>query len=118
MLNIFQPWVNKQRRVVSADSYFASVQACDNLKKRGLRFIGVVNTETRGFCMGKLSEIEVARRGLWEGYFDINNEKKLDKFAFVWVDRDRRYFVFNTSPLKHVVTYARDRLIQVDDSTN
>ena len=44
MLNLLQPGVNKQRRVVRADSYFASVQACDELKKRGLRFIGVVNT--------------------------------------------------------------------------
>ena len=25
MFNIFQPWVNKQRRVESADTYFASV---------------------------------------------------------------------------------------------
>ena len=51
ILNMLQPWVNKQRRVVSADSYFASVQACDRLKKRGLSFIGVVKTATRGFCM-------------------------------------------------------------------
>ena len=68
--------------------------------------------------MGKLSEIEVARRGLWEGYFDINNEKKLDKFAFVWVDRDRRYFISNTSSLKPGMPYARDKLRQVNDSPN
>ena len=51
MLNLLQTWVNKQWCVVSADSYFASVQAFDELKKCGLRFIGVVKTETRGFCM-------------------------------------------------------------------
>ena len=67
MLNILQPWVNKQRRVVSVDSYFDYVQACDDLKKRGLRFIGATKRETRGFCMEKWSEIELARRGLWKG---------------------------------------------------
>ena len=32
MLNILQPWVNKQRRVASEGRYFALVQACDDLK--------------------------------------------------------------------------------------
>ena len=110
MLNILQPWVNNQRRVVSADSYFASVQACDDLKKRVLRFIGVVKTATRGFCMEKLSNIELARRGLWKGKFSLNNEKKLEKFALVWVDRDQRYLISNTSSLKSGIPYARDIL--------
>ena len=68
--------------------------------------------------MAKLSEIELARRGLWKGYFAQHNEKKLDKFAFVWVDRDRRYFTSNTSSLKPSLPCARDRLRQVDDSPN
>ena len=38
MLNILQPWVNKQRRAVSRYCYFASVQACGKLKKCILRF--------------------------------------------------------------------------------
>ena len=91
MLNILQPWVNTQRRVVSADIYFASVQACDDMKKRGLSLIGVVNTATRSFYMEKLSDIYLSCRGMWKGYFDLNNEKKLDRFAFIWVDRDWRY---------------------------
>ena len=67
MLNILHPWVNKQRRVVSAEIYFASVQARDDLKKCSLRFIGVAKTATIGFCMAKFSEIELAQRGLWKG---------------------------------------------------
>ena len=62
MLNIFQPWVNKQRLVVGADRYFALVQAFDKLKKCGFGFIGVVNIETRVFCMEKLLEIELAQK--------------------------------------------------------
>ena len=118
MLNILHPWVNKKRRVVSTYSYFASVQACDELKKRGLRFIGAVKTATRGFYIVTLYEIELAHRGMRKGYFDLDNEKNLDKLAFIWVDRDRRYFISNTSSLKPGMPYARDRLRQVYDSPN
>ena len=118
MLNIFQPWVNKQRCVVSAEIYFDSVQACDDLKKHGLSFIAVAKTETRGFYMEELSEIEPARRGLWKGYFAIDNKKKLEKFAFVWVERDRRYLIYNNSYLKPGMPYARDRLRYLDYSPN
>ena len=62
MLNILQPWVNKQGSVASVGSYFSLVQACDELKKRDLGFIGVVTTETRDFCVSTLLEIELAQR--------------------------------------------------------
>ena len=42
----------------------------------------------------------------------------MDKFSFVWIDRDRRYFISNTSSLKPGPPYARDRLRQVDGSLN
>ena len=113
-----QLWVNKQRRIISVDRYFALVQACDDLKKRGLRFIGVVKTVTIGFCMEKLSEIELVGRYLWKGYFALDNKKKLYKLAFVWVDRGQRCFIYNTSSLKPSMPYARYRLIQVDYCPN
>ena len=62
--------------------------------------------------------MEIARRGLWKGCFSLDNEKKLDKFDFVWVDLDQRYFISNTSYLKPSIIYARDSLILVDDSLN
>ena len=65
------------------------MQACDELKKRGLRFIGVVKKATMDLCMANLYEIDLARRGLCKGYFAINNEKKLEEFSFIWVDRER-----------------------------
>ena len=68
--------------------------------------------------MKKLSDIELAPRGLWKGYFSLDNEKELDKFAFVWVDRYQRYFISNTSYLKPGMPYTRDRLRKLDDSTN
>ena len=53
-----------------------------------------------------------------KGYFAIYNKNELNKFAFVWVERDWRYFVSNTSFLKPGIPYARDRLRQVDDNPN
>ena len=55
---------------------------------------------------------------MWKGYFALDNKKKLYKFDFVWVDRDRRYFIYNTSSLKPGMPYTRDMLRQVDDSTD
>ena len=86
------------------------MQACDDFNNSGLRFICVVNTKTRGFCMDKFSEVELSRRGLWKGYFYLDKKKKLDKFAFVWVGRERWYFISNTSYLKPVMIYERYRL--------
>ena len=94
------------------------MKAFDDLKKRGLRFIGVVNSSTIGFCVEFFSEIELARRGLWKGYFSLDKERNLDKFVFLWVDRDRRYFISNTSYLKPGMPYARDNLRQLDDNPN
>ena len=64
MLNILQSCLNEYRRVVSADIYFVSVQACDELKKCGFGFIGLMKTATRDFCMEKMSEIELAQRSM------------------------------------------------------
>ena len=63
-------------------------------------------------------EIELVWRVLWKGYFALDNEHKLDKFSFVWVDRGRRYFISNTSSLKPGMPYTRNRLGKVDDSPN
>ena len=68
--------------------------------------------------MAKLSEIELARKVLWKGNFALDNKKKLDKFAFVWVERDRRYSISNTSSLKYGMPYEKDRISKVYDSPN
>ena len=52
------------------------------------------------------------------GYFSFEKNNKVDKFAFIWVERDLRYFISNTSPLKPGLPYTRDRLRKVDYSPN
>ena len=50
ILILIIPWYNSDR-FVCAESYFASVGAAEMLKIIGLRFIGVVKTATKQFCM-------------------------------------------------------------------
>ena len=42
----------------------------------------------------------------------------MDKFAFIWVDRDLKYFIYNTSSLKPGMPYARNRFRKLYDSPN
>ena len=55
------PWTNSNI-IVCADSYFASVGCCKELKRIGLCFIGVVKTATKRFPMAHLSQIELVNR--------------------------------------------------------
>ena len=73
---------------------------------------------TNQFCDPVYLKIDLARMGLCKGYFALDNEKNFDKFAFVWVDRDQRHFISNTSSLKPGLPFARDRLRKVDDIPN
>jgi Transposase IS4 len=59
---LVSPWANSDW-IVCADSYFASVTAALELKKIGLRFIGVVKTATRRFPMAYLQGLELQKQG-------------------------------------------------------
>jgi len=85
------------RRVVCADSYFASVAAAQQLLGMGLRFIGVVKTATRGFPMGSLSAIPLEARGQHVSYSHSTADGAPDLMAVVWVDLKCRYFIASTS---------------------
>ena len=102
LLRLVRPWLRTDR-LVCADSYFASVQTAKELLRVGLRFIGVVKTATRLFPMAHLASKELSERGDRYGVIcnkdnDNNNQAKL--LAFVWVDRDRRYFIASCSSLQ------------------
>lgn len=64
-----EPWAGTQR-IVCTDSYFASVEDADEMRKIGLRFIGVVKTACTKFQMKYMSGMEVGGRGngiIWFG---------------------------------------------------
>ena len=88
------PWANTDR-IVSADSYFESVPAAEELWNNGLRFIDVIDTETRKFPMVYLSNTELHNRvdisGLLTRQVDRTNPVL---GPFFWMDWNRRYFIF------------------------
>jgi Transposase IS4 len=63
---LVSPWANLDR-IVCIDSYFASVAATLELKKIGLRYIGVVKTATRRFPMAYLQGLELQKQGDCKG---------------------------------------------------
>ena len=114
LLDLLRPWYNTDR-VVCADSYFASVQTAEELLQHGLRFIGVVKTATRKYPMRFLSEFELQRHGDYKGVFMKDGNGSPSLFAFVWMDRDRRYFISSVSNLSPGTPYSRVRWRQVED---
>jgi hypothetical protein len=79
---------------VCADSYFASVGAAKELYRNGLQFIGVVKTATKGFPKNNLTNVELHQRGDFLALAsDPTSNKEPRMAAFVWMDRERRYFI-------------------------
>ena len=88
------PWA-KMDRILCADSYFSSVPAAEELWKHGLRLIGVINTVTRQFPMAYLSKIEFHNWVDMSGFLTRPVDRTNTVLgAFVWMDRNRQYFVF------------------------
>lgn len=117
LLDLVRPWAHSNR-LVCADSYFASVGAAMALKNIGLRFIGVVKTATKMFPNTYLSNLELENRGDRQGLFSRDASGTPELLAFVWMDRDRRYFIASASSLEEGAAYARDRWRQVDTTIN
>jgi len=86
------PWAGS-KRIVCADSYFACVEAAEELRTSGLRFIGVVKTAHRRFPMASLSGREPGARGDHATMAHVEEAGTPDMMTVLWVDRSRRYFV-------------------------
>ena len=115
---VVSPWFGSNR-IVCADSYFASVGAAKELYRNGLRFIGVVKTATRGFPKTFLTNVELNQRG---DFFALASDSadELDPAmaAFVWMDRERRYFIATAGALSEGTPYTRCRWRQVSQDPN
>ena len=118
LMDLVAPWTFTDR-IICADSYFASKQSADMLMKFGLRFIGVVKTATKGYPMKYLSKIELAEQGDHYGLVSYdNNSNSPNSLAFVWMDRERRYFISSCSSLLPGNPWSRVRWRQLDEDMN
>ncbi len=111
--SLVQPWAFSGR-VVVGDSYFASLNAADEMARLGFGFIGVVKTATRHFPQQHLSTIELQNRGDYKGVITMDTNGSPNQLAFVWMDRDRRYFIANTSSIAAGTPWTRERWRQDD----
>ena len=109
---LVEPWVRTDR-CVCTDSYFASVNAVTVLRMMGLRFIGVVKTATKKFQMSYLSNLELVQRGDYKGLVARGTDGQPTMLSFIWMDRDRRYFIASASLLDSGIPYSRNRWRQV-----
>ncbi|KAG7344517.1 transposase IS4 [Nitzschia inconspicua] len=111
---LVEPWARTDR-IVCGDSFFASVATAKELKSMGLRFIGVVKNASSHYPMTWLSSVELSNRGDHKGLVHLDNDGNPDMMSFVWVDRERRYFISNCSSLVEGDPHVRNRWQQGDD---
>ena len=105
-------------RIFCAESYFASVGAAEELFRNGLRFIGVVKTATRGFPKTFLTSVELESCGDFFALKRLAGDNKPALGAFVWMDRERRYFILTTGSLEARTPFVRCRWRYVDQTPN
>ena len=101
-------------RIVCADSYFASKKTAEAFEKVGMGFLGVVKTATKEFPMAYLSGLELQNRGDYKGVHTLDDEGNKKLGAFVWMDRNRRYFIMSRSSLEPGRDFQQIRMRQVD----
>ena len=109
---LVEPWV-RMDRCVCADSYFASINAATVMRMMGLHFIGVVKTATKNFPMSYLSNLELVQCGDYKGLVARGTNGQPTMLSFVWMDRDRRYFIASASSLDSGIPYSQNRWHQV-----
>jgi Transposase IS4 len=118
LYDLVKPWANTDA-VVVADSYFSSVSAAIRLKSIGLRFIGAMKTATKEYPMTFLGSYPLpGGKGSRKGLLTTDEATGTQLMAFVWVDRDRRYFISTASSLEDGTPILCRRWTQVDRTPN
>jgi hypothetical protein len=79
----------------------------------GFCFIGVVKTATRGYPKTYIEALELSNRGDYEGVVTLGENGLPEMMAFVWMDRERWYFIANTSLLEAGSPYKKSRWRQI-----
>jgi hypothetical protein len=75
--------------------------------------IGVVKTATRNYPMKYLSNIVLHNRGDKHGVVAKDADGNVEMLAFVWMDRERRYFIGSGSSVPDGTRVVRERWRQV-----
>jgi len=107
------------RRLVTGDSFFASVEAAVVLESIGLKFIGNVKVSSREHPKKYLDEIHMFDRGDRHVLASIDEDTgETELVAMTFLDSNRRDFIGTTYGLGDGETIERKRDRQVDTSHN
>jgi hypothetical protein len=88
LLELTEPW-HHSGRLVTADAYFASVEAALAMKEKGLTFIGNVKQCSRRFPMEFLGNTTLPRQGSRAVLASIDEETgEMELVAIRWVVRN------------------------------
>jgi hypothetical protein len=98
------------------DSYSASVATAQELKRCRLRSIGVVKTVTKRCPLAYLSALKLHDCGDRQRPVTRDADGQPTLLSFVWMDRNRRYFIASGPSLQEGVASNRERWRQVDDA--
>ena len=119
LVDLVLPWANTHR-MVSTDSYFLLVTSAELLYINGLKFIGVLKTETSKYLMAHLASQEPDKRG--DMYAMVKRDTSpygCDLLAYVQMDQDHRYFIASGSYVDAEANMERNLSCQLEDvSTN
>ena len=86
-----------------ADSYFASVPCAIAMRDMGLRFIGLLKTARKKYPQHYLSIVDLPEKGDYKNVLNIEPTTGYTLLAFVWVDQERRYFIYDCHTHKYVI---------------
>lgn len=86
----------------------------------GLRFIGVVKTATKMFPMDYLSKVVLHNRGdavalVAKPPEHASPSQNFNLLSYVWLDRQRRYFIATSHGVSYGTSYVRKRWRQLTD---
>jgi len=116
LLELMEPW-HHSGHLVTADAYFAFVEAALAMKEKGLTFISNVKQCSRWFPMEFLGNTILPQQGSRAVLTSIDEETgERELVAISWVDRNRRFFVTATCGIGEGEDVFRKRLRQLDNS--
>lgn len=118
VLDLTKPWNHTGREIIG-DSAFASVATAVECMKKGNNFTGCVKTATKEFPMQELDDHVFVRRGERKALAHIDeHSKNTIMLAWVWLDRNRRFFITSAHGLEEGEVIFRERWRQLDPDPN
>ena len=112
VIKLTQPW-HKSGRIIVGDSAFSSVNTAVQLHKLKLGYIGVVKQATKYYPMEPFQRTILPEKGQYVGMTTTVDNATI--MAYVWSDRDRRFFVSTAGSMEEGAPYERIRWREVGD---